>query len=82
MPIEINNVEYLFATEVAEIIGITRQTLWRWRRDGSVPSGIRYRGRQVLYTREELEDIRQFSERLEPLESGKNDQMSLFEGAK
>lgn len=82
MPIEINNTNYLLATEVAEIIGITRQTLWRWRRDGRVPSGNKYRGRQILYTREELEEIRQFSERLEPLERVDNDQISLFEGAK
>lgn len=67
MPIEINGIKYFFATQVAENIGVTRQTLWRWRRAGSTPAGRKYRGRQVLYTDDEVELIRQYAERLEPI---------------
>ena len=67
MSVEINGEKYLQATEVAEAIGVTRQTLWRWRRDGSIPVGSKYRGRQIIYTPTEVETIRQFSQRIEPI---------------
>ena len=80
MPVKINDRRYLFVTEVAEQLGVTRQTLWRWRRDGSIPVGSKYRGRQIVYTAEELEIIRQFSERIEPIDDSHRYQKTLFEG--
>lgn len=62
----INDVEYLTVTEVARAAGVTRQTLWRWRQDGSIPRGVRYRGRQLLFTLAELQAIRDFAQRIEP----------------
>ena len=79
MPIKINKIKYLLATEVAENIAVTRQTLWRWRRAGSIPAGRKYRGHQVLYTGEELELIRQYSERIEPIQSSRRREKTLFE---
>jgi len=67
MTIEINGTEYLSVTEVADKVGVSRQTLWRWRRTGNIPSGSKYRGKQVLYTLDELELIQKFSERIEPI---------------
>lgn len=79
MPVEINGTEYLQVTEVAETIGVTRQTLWRWRRDGSIPVGRKYRGRQIIYTHSEVEMIRLFAERIEPIDNQLRREKTLFE---
>ncbi len=82
MTVEINGNKYSQITEVAELVGISRQTLWRWRRDGSIPIGRKYRGRQIIYTQDEIELIRQFAERIEPIDNGHRPQGTLFEGGK
>ncbi|MGE0322120.1 MAG: helix-turn-helix transcriptional regulator [Polyangiaceae bacterium] len=63
---EIAGVQYLTLAEVLEITGITRQTLWRWRRESKVPAGHRYRDKQLLYTRSELLQIQKYANRLQP----------------
>ena len=79
MPVEINGREYLQVTEVADAIGVTRQTLWRWRRDGTIPIGRKYRGWQIIYTPSEVELIRQFAERIEPIDDQYRRDKTLFE---
>jgi excisionase family DNA binding protein len=44
---------FLTQKEVSERLGITRQTLWRWRRDGTGPPASKIGG-SVLYDEEEL----------------------------
>lgn len=78
MPIEINGDRYVLATEAAETAGVTRQTLWRWRRDGKIPAGHKYRGRQIVFTYDELDLIQQFAERLEPADGAMEKQGTLF----
>lgn len=68
MPVLVNGREFFTATEVAEDVGVVRQTLWRWRQQGKVPQGYRYRDRQILYSMDELEEIRSFAHKLEPLD--------------
>ena len=70
MPVQIDGVEYFTHNEVSEELAVSRQTLWRWREKGQIPPGLRYRTRQVLFKREEVEVIRQFANRLEPIELG------------
>ncbi|MGE3668527.1 MAG: helix-turn-helix transcriptional regulator [Polyangiaceae bacterium] len=65
-PVEIAGVQYHTLAEVLEITGITRQTLWRWRRESKVPAGHRYRDKQLLYTRSELLQIQTYANRLQP----------------
>lgn len=79
MPVQIHGKEYLQATEVAKAVGVTRQTLWRWRRDGSIPVGSRYRGRQIVYTGAEVGLIRRFAERIEPIDNKHHREKTLFE---
>ncbi len=67
MPILVSGQEFFTATEVARDVGVVRQTIWRWRQDGKIPAGYRYRDRQVLFTQVELNRIRQFAHRVEPL---------------
>ncbi|CAN0509968.1 unnamed protein product, partial [Phaeothamnion confervicola] len=53
VPIELQGESYLRQTEVADLVGVSRQTLWRWRQDRLVPPGKKFRDTQVIYTAEE-----------------------------
>ncbi|MGE0490455.1 MAG: helix-turn-helix transcriptional regulator [Vulcanimicrobiota bacterium] len=66
MPVKVNGDQFFRLGEVAEAVGVCRQTLWRWRQDGKIPEGRRYREKQLLYTHEELEAVREFANRMEP----------------
>lgn len=80
MPVEIKGEQYYTNAEVSDQLKVSRQTLWRWREKGSIPTGLRYRTRQVVFTAEEVEAIRQFANHLEPIElgSGTVRQLGLF----
>ena len=80
MPIEIEGTQYLSATEVAEQAGVSRQTLWRWRREAKIPSGHRYRDRQIVFTPDEVAEITAYANRIEPIASGARGQRRLFTG--
>ena len=67
VPIEINGIQYILTTEILNELGISRQTLWRWRQEGKIPAGHRYRDGKVLFTIQETEAIRQFANRIEPI---------------
>jgi transposase-like protein len=69
MPIAIDGVEYFTATDIQREVGVARQTLWRWRRARVIPQGLRYRNKMVVFTREEVVAIREYSNRLEPADS-------------
>lgn len=60
---------YVAATELMEVCGISRQTLWRWREAGLVPAGSMHRNR-VVFTEAEAKQVREFADRLVPLPSG------------
>jgi predicted site-specific integrase-resolvase len=66
VPIQIEGVRYYSISDVQRSLGIARQTLWRWRRDAKIPVGRRYRDRQILYTDREVEQIREYANRIEP----------------
>ena len=57
---------YFIATDLAQQIGVSRTTLYRWRQEGKIPSGRRYRGRIVLFTLAEVQTVRDYADRLEP----------------
>jgi hypothetical protein len=81
MSVIIEGEEYYTNSEVSDRLKVSRQTLWRWREKGSIPAGLRYRTRQVLFTAKEVEAIRQFANKLEPIElggSGTGRQLGLF----
>jgi hypothetical protein len=67
MPREIDGVAYLTPQEILADAGVTRQTLWRWRQNGQIPLGRRYRQRQLLFTLEEAALIRSFANRIEAI---------------
>jgi hypothetical protein len=76
----INEIKYITASELLEELDVTRQTLWRWRQEGKIPAGHRYRGRHVLFSTEEAEAIKEFANRIEPIDGSPDEQLSLFNG--
>ena len=78
MAVSIAGESYFTLTEVAEELGVTRQSLWLWRKNGKIPMGRRARGRQVVFTQAEVSSIRQYANRLESIELGGVRQMRLF----
>ena len=66
MCIEIEGIEYYSTVEVLEATGVSRQTLWRWRQEGRVPGGNRFRNGQVLFTEREYQEILAYANRVEP----------------
>lgn len=64
MGIEIEQIQYLTMTEVAEEIQRSRMTLWRWVKAGHVPTGRRYRNLERLFTIQDLEMIKKYANRL------------------
>lgn len=80
MPTEVQGKTFYNITEVSEVADVTRQSIWRWRRDEKVPSGRRFQGREVLFTLAEVEMIFKYAHRLEPNGSPQfGDQLALFE---
>jgi predicted site-specific integrase-resolvase len=81
MPVDVSGKQFFMATEVAEIVGVTRQTLWRWHKAQKIPSGRRYRGTKLLFTQEEVETIYEYAHRLEPGDPSADfeNQLKLFE---
>jgi excisionase family DNA binding protein len=78
MPVQVGETTYLTNNEVSEELGVSRQTLWRWREKGRIPAGVRYRTRQVLFTADEVAAIREYANKLEPIEFGGTRQLGLF----
>jgi hypothetical protein len=80
MPVTIEGEVYYTNAEVADELRVSRQTLWRWREKGFIPVGLRYRTRQVLFSSIEVEAIRQYANKLVPIELGTGSprQIALF----
>jgi len=72
--IEINGISYFHAAEVARVVGVSRSTLTRWRQDGKIPAGYRFRDGRILFKSEEFEAVREFALRVEPVMSKPLDQ--------
>ncbi len=80
--LRIDGSDYFSVTETIKRTGISRQTLWRWRQEGKVPAGHLFRDKQVVFTAEELEQIRQYANRVEPISTEPRSQLNLFKGAR
>lgn len=79
MPININGDNYWTVNEVAKLVNITRQTLWRWRNKGLVPSGSKYRNRLIIFNEFEISRIQEYANRIEPIYKASKKNTFLFE---
>jgi len=77
----IDGIQYYSATEVAKELGVSRQTIWRWRREARIPPGNRFRDGQVMFTESELQAVQEYGNRIEPLAAKNVNQLKLFNGA-
>jgi transposase-like protein len=77
----INGAEYLSASDLAQELGISRQTLWRWRHEGKIPQGHRFRDKRILFTTQEAGEVREFATKLEPASAPQKDQLRLFKSS-
>lgn len=82
MPVLIDETRYFSALDIANELGVSRTTFWRWRNEGSIPTGRKYRGRMVVFTEDEVEAIRAFANRLEPIGAANRSQLKLFNGSR
>ena len=83
MAVEIDGEVYLCVSDVVERLNVSRQTIWRWRREGEIPIGHRYRGNQVVFSLPEVEEIEAYANRLEPISAASaadSGQLRLFNG--
>jgi hypothetical protein len=76
--VEIEGIAYFAATDVAAVLKISRQTLWRWRRAGKIPLGHRFRDGQTFFTQSEVEEIKSFAHRIKPIDPTDRNQLELF----
>ena len=52
---------------------------WRWRQNGRIPQGARFRDGRVLFDEDQLRAIEQYANRLEPLPNHDINQGWLYE---
>ena len=79
MPEEINGTRFVSLSELADHLDIARQTLWRWRQNGRVPQGAKFRDGRVLFNEEQVRAIQQYANQLKPLPNNDTNQGWLFE---
>src|SRR5271165_7035855 len=76
--VQIDGVAYVAATDLAAVLKISRQTLWRWRRAAKIPLGHRFRDGQTFFTQSEVEEIKSFAHRIKPIDPTDRNQLELF----
>ena len=78
MALKIAGTPYIAANELLGELDISRQTLWRWRREGHIPTGHRFRDGKVMFTEVEVDKIRRYANRIEPIDEAERNQLGLF----
>lgn len=78
MPLVIAGIEYRTAEEVCRLVGVSRQTLWRWRQDQRIPQGSRFRAKRLVFSSDEVEQIQTYASLLEPADQRSGVQLRLF----
>lgn len=67
MPISLDGVEVYRIGEALEVAGLSRSTYFRWVRDGRIPdTHYRDRNGRRVFTREELQHLREEAAQLVP----------------
>jgi len=77
--VKVDGISYVPASELARELDVSRQTLWRWRREKKIPAGHRFRNGMIVFSEIEAEAVRRHAQRLEPLDFGALNQLGLFD---
>jgi hypothetical protein len=77
-PLSIDGTIFYALAEVASEARVSRQTIWRWRQEGKIPTGHVYRDRRLLFSDSEARAVLEYANRLEPAAGVVRDQLSLF----
>ena len=78
MPLSIDGAIFYALSELASEAKVSRQTIWRWRQEGKIPSGHVYRDRRVVFSESEARAVLEYANRIEPAGRVARDQLSLF----
>lgn len=65
MPTRIDGSIFYSCTDVAQTCAVSRQTIWRWRHYGLIPSGRAGRARSVVFSKSEVDLIRAHATQLD-----------------
>jgi transposase-like protein len=76
---QIKGAEFFSGSDLAQELGISRQTLWRWRHEGKIPQGHRFRDKRIVFTAEEAQTVRDYATRLEPASATQAAQSRFFD---
>lgn len=82
MSFDVDGATYYSKAEVAEAVGISRQTLYRWIDEGKVPAPghRRHRDGRLFYSQAGLEVVRSFANHVVPVDTTQPNQLRLFSG--
>lgn len=67
MSLEIDGQVFFSSGDLLNSLGVSRQTIWRWRKEGKIPQGHRHRSGKVVFTKEEAKEIAAYANRIEPI---------------
>ena len=76
--IEIDGLLYYSVAEILKVLKISRQTLYKWRRERRIPAGHRYRNRMLVFSAGDWVQIREHANRIGPAFLEDSDQLRLF----
>ncbi len=57
---------YFETKEVLRAVGVSRQTLWNWRKDALIPAGSRHRNR-IVFSEAEFAEIAAYAAKVQPV---------------
>lgn len=79
MGFELDGIRYYSVAEVAQAVGVTRRTLYRWIEQSKVngPGYERQRDKRRFFSLAELNEVAEFANRLEPVDESP-EQLKLF----
>lgn len=78
IPLSIDGTSFYALAAIASEVGVSRQTIWRWRQEGKIPVGHIYRDRRVVFSESEARAVLEYANRIEPAAGVVRDQLSLF----
>jgi hypothetical protein len=76
--IDVEGEKYVLQSSIEHDLGVSRQTIWRWRTSGKVPAGNVYREKQVVFTISEAREIYDYANRVKPIIGRTPRQLNLF----